>query len=396
MDERLDALIRELEPTGGAIEVLDSEWRLVWVSDELKQMLGEPDEGALGYGEHILSRYQAPPWRRLVDDADVARIFSRNVRYIVEGTPGGLDALREFAGDELTAALERVEPEPAPPMWAFDMTLVQDGAPAGRVWCYSVRLHDRDGRPFAIVRLYTAGLPAHVLALVTRGDETLLERMAQVTEPRRRAAGVLFADLDASGALARRLAGETYFRVIDGVSSAIDAAIIERGGIVGKHAGDGATGFFLAEQLGSDSAAARAALEAACQLPAIVARAVRALAEEDLPISEADCKLNIGVHWGASLYIGRLQTQGRVEVTALGDEVNECARIEQSAHGGQVLAAKAAVERLSAEDAAALGLEVSKLTFRTVAELPDVGDKAKRDAGGIAVVDLRAVLAKDA
>jgi hypothetical protein len=38
---------------------------------------------------------------------------------------------------------------------------------------------------------------------------------------------------------------------------------------------------------------------------------------------------------------------------------------------------------------------VSKLTFRTIADLPVVSE-AKRDAGGIAVVDLRGARAKDA
>jgi class 3 adenylate cyclase len=79
-------------------------------------------------------------------------------------------------------------------------------------------------------------------------------------------------------------------------------------------------------------------------------------------------------------------------VTALGDEVNECARIEQSATDGQVLASKAVVERVAGAEAEELGLDIEKLVYRTVAELPAAGDKAMRDAGGIAVVDLREVL----
>jgi class 3 adenylate cyclase len=43
-------------------------------------------------------------------------------------------------------------------------------------------------------------------------------------------------------------------------------------------------------------------------------------------------------------------------VTALGDEATERARIELSATHGQVLASKAVVERLAAEDADDLGL----------------------------------------
>jgi hypothetical protein len=58
-DLRLYAVIAELEATGGALELLDREWRLVWVSDDLKLLLREDDESQLGYGEHILERY---PW----------------------------------------------------------------------------------------------------------------------------------------------------------------------------------------------------------------------------------------------------------------------------------------------------------------------------------------------
>src|SRR4051812_32532115 len=154
-DGRLEATIRELEATGGAIELLDSEWRLVWVSDELKAVLGEDDEQALGYGEHILSRYQAPPWRDLVDDESVGEVFSRNVPYVIHGTPGGLDSIRAFAAEELTTVLEDIEPKSAPPIWAFDMEIVQGGERAGRAWCYSTRLYDDDGDCFGIVRIYT-------------------------------------------------------------------------------------------------------------------------------------------------------------------------------------------------------------------------------------------------
>ena len=90
--------------------------------------------------------------------------------------------------------------------------------------------------------------------------------------------------------------------------------------------------------------------------------------------------------------IGQLATRGRFEVTALGDEVNECARIEQSAHEGQLLASKAVVERLSSEDAEELGLDIETIVYQTVAELPAADEKATRDAGGIAVVDLRSLL----
>jgi len=56
--------------------------------------------------------------------------------------------------------------------------------------------------------------------------------------------------------------------------------------------------------------------------------------------------VSVGVHWGGSLYMGQVVTRGRLEVTALGDEVNECARIQRAASGGAILASKGVLERL--------------------------------------------------
>jgi class 3 adenylate cyclase len=102
----------------------------------------------------------------------------------------------------------------------------------------------------------------------------------------------------------------------------------------------------------------------------------------------ADCRVNLGVHWGANLYIGQIVTGGRLEVTALGDEVNECARIEHVATGGQTLVTKTVLERLDAGAAKELEIDPMTLTYRVLADLADVDRKALRDAGSLAVVDL--------
>ncbi|MBA2567456.1 MAG: hypothetical protein H0V08_06665, partial [Thermoleophilaceae bacterium] len=116
--------------------------------------------------------------------------------------------------------------------------------------------------------------------------------------------------------------------------------------------------------------------------------AATALGEEVGPVDLRDAALNVGLHWGGALYIGQVVTGGRLEVTALGDEVNEAARIQQSATDGAVLASKQIVERLDERDAAAIDLDPDRLAYRTVADLDGATDKAVRDAGGIAVTRL--------
>lgn len=88
------------------------------------------------------------------------------------------------------------------------------------------------------------------------------------------------------------------------------------------------------------------------------------------------------------MYIGSIITSGRSEVTALGDEVNEAARIEACAAGGRALASKSLLERLDPDDAAALDIDPNHLSYTQLAELETATEKARRDAPAIAVCDL--------
>src|SRR5262249_11574809 len=143
-----------------------------------------------------------------------------------------------------------------------------------------------------------------------------------------------------------------------------DECVIDAGGIVGRHVGDGVVAFFLADTTGSESAAASASITAArslrCTLSDLAARS-------EIPASELS--LPFGLRWGAMLYVGRILTRGRSEVTALGDEMNETARIEASATGGRTLASKALIERLNRDDAATLGLDPAHMKYTLLAEL---------------------------
>ena len=123
--------------------------------------------------------------------------------------------------------------------------------------------------------------------------------------------------------------------------TAADGCVIDAGGLVGRHVGDGVVAFFLAETSGSESAAACACINAARALRVAV---LDVAARSDLEAN--DVVMRFGLHWGSTLYVGNITTRGRVEVTALGDEVNETARIEACATGGRVLASKALIERL--------------------------------------------------
>jgi class 3 adenylate cyclase len=105
-------------------------------------------------------------------------------------------------------------------------------------------------------------------------------------------------------------------------------------------------------------------------------------------IADVEISLRFGLHWGSTLYMGSILTGGRSEVTALGDEVNEAARIEASATAGRTLASKALIERLRPDDAAALGIDTRHTTYTPLAELSTATEKARRDAPSISVCDV--------
>jgi class 3 adenylate cyclase len=236
--------------------------------------------------------------------------------------------------------------------------------------------------------VYGADLPASLMALLARGDSGMYSRMARLVEPARRSAAILFVDVCSSARLSRRLPTATYFSLIQTIMTAVDDVLARHRGVIGKHVGDGATGFFLSEDFGSESATARAAVEAATEVSATARQAAARLSEGGQAVPGEEPAVRVGLHWGWSLFMGQVVRGGRLEVSALGDEVNECARIEESAPDGAVLASKALIERLGPEDSAAVGIDPGSVRYCALSDLPGAGDKAKRDAGGLAVADL--------
>lgn len=394
----LEQVIAELARTGLAAQVFDSEWRLAWVSDEQKQLMGEWDEAELGYGVPLHEYLGAGPWRRALVDEDIVQWTAEVLPWIVADTPGGADAvsgalsshLSEDERELMRSAIRTLPPAGPGPIWASGVRFVQGDLPPAEIGYVGIRLRDTDGRLLGTALLYAPNLPASILMMVSRGDQGMFARMARLFEPGRRRAAILFADLQSSFDLSRRLPSAAYFRLVRAATTAIDEVIVQHLGIVGKHAGDGATAFFLDEDLGGISAAARTAVEAAREIPGAAYQAAAALTDDADLIDLAGYRINVGLHWGGTLYMGQVVTGGRLEVTALGDEVNECARIQQTARDGQLLASKSIVERLEAADAEALGIDPEALVYDLVAEVSGATEKAARDAGAIPVTSLRA------
>jgi len=385
-DNRLRELAEQLDSYGWAAELLDGRWHLVWVSEELMAMYGESDPERLALGDHVyVSRTRALE-RGLITEESAERWTRTNGPFVLDAVDGASDEVTATLDTRWARLLEELEPRPAPAAWTSTVDFSRDEF-FGRINYVAERLHDPEGELLGYLFLYGLDVPASIATLLMRGDRHMHERMAALVEPGQRSAAVLFADLEASGTLSRQLPSPVYFRLIRDIRTALEAVVAGCGGIVGKHAGDGVTAYFLSEQLDSDSRAARVALETARSLPKCAYEAATRLSDEGLPVDPDACRLKVAVHWGPRLYVGQVASQGRLEITALGDEMNEAARIEESAEGAQVLASKPLIERLDEDDASALSLDPARVSYRALAEIEGVSEKAKRDAGSLAVAN---------
>lgn len=378
---QLRTLAEELERGRRVAEIFDSQWRLVYISSELAAVIGAEDPRPfLGLSSVQRDLEHPEIWGFT---ADALRDWWRSEVPFMRRTlePGSEEFERAF-GDAAERAA-KVEPSEVPLGWSVRMEFIHTERLrySGTQQLVTLRLTDTDGAFLGALRLSWPALSGSVTGLLSRGDVGMYERMAQKAEPARRPAAVLFVDLEASGEISKTLPSTAYFQLIRDLTTVIDDSVTENTGIVGKHAGDGASAFFLAEDFdGSESAAAVAAVRAA--------RTIGRRAREMRSAPDSPIAVNAGVHWGSTLVIGQVVTSGRLEITALGDEVNEGARIQDVATGGAILASKYLLERIPDDRAAAVEIDPAALSYRALAQLEGASEKAVRDAGAIPVAEI--------
>jgi class 3 adenylate cyclase len=376
---------------GGAghfVWIFDREWRVVFMSDDARLMWASRngDYAPVALGHHLFSSDSMAlrdEWRYGLTTVDLWRNFFRQVGGIVlHDSAGGRNALRAVVDPVLVDLIDEIEPSDA----KFSRFEMLGSGLGGDTQGEAVvqRLLDTDGDVVGTVFVGKPLAGMNVLAGMTQQrDPAHLERMEQFEKAGRHPAAILFADLEGSSALSRTMSTAGYFALGRRLVRAADQSVVDAGGLVGRHVGDGVVAFFPAATSGSESAASRACIEAARSLrSAIGSVAARSGLGND------DVTLRFGLHWGSTLYIGRITTSARTEVTALGDQVNEAARIEACAMGGRTLASKDLVERLEPADAATLGLDLDHTTYTQLANLTTATDKARRDAPAIAVCEL--------
>jgi class 3 adenylate cyclase len=382
-DPGLRYLAEILEANGAVSEVYDHKWRLVHLSTEVMRMRGISAEAAqryMGISRAVRTERYPEIWRPGRETAInwVRAVFPLMLHDVPPGDPDFAEVFGE--GQDVAS---RLEPAPAPALAVTVTTSWPDAVRRFNTWTGDVetlyqRVFDPSGSLLGVTAISRPAISPTLAARLSRGERKTLERIDRLSEPARRPAAILFADLEASGDLSRRLSSRAYFELIRGLTDLIDSSVDAHGGITGKHAGDGGSALFVVED-GDESVAAHGAIAAA--------NAIREGAAALLTDGGPEVRLNLGLHWGATLMVGQVSAGGRLEVTALGDEMNEAARIESVASGGAILASKQLIERLDPEAARQLDLDHDRLIYRPLSELGP-SDKAARDAGSIAVAEL--------
>jgi class 3 adenylate cyclase len=366
--------------------VIDPEWNLVYVTDEVRRTFGGGQLVEYAIGAHLFGPENtagAQRWRFGANSPELLRSeFALLGGYVLADTPGGRTELCERVDPLFLDMIDDLEPCFAAAIAGeIGGTGLTAAVPVSTV---VVRIRDDTGRlaGTAAFAKPATGMDT-ISALISNADLDYLARMQLVGKAARRPAGILFADVEGSTPLSRRLSTASYFALARRLVRAADRCVIASGGLVGRHVGDGVVAFFLAETMGSESAAVRGCITAMRNLRGDVG---------DIAVASGldvdDLTLRFGLHWGSTLYVGSITTSGRSEVTALGDEVNEAARIEACATGGRTLASKGLLERLDDDDAAALGLDPDRIGYSILGELASASEKARRDAPAIAVCEL--------
>ena len=367
--------IRDAQQWGS---VYDSRWRMVWASDAQIQFWGTFTHMTGPMGRHIFHL----PSDATFSEEKIPR-YLKIGGFVLANTPGGKDELRELVDPSLRHVVDDMVPN-------HDSLLAVESS-AERLRDVRVteqtilfRIPDEAGHFAGALTIRKPAGNAYAMAEMTSIlSPRAMHDMQSASRAARRPAAILCADLDGSANLARSLSTASYFQLTRRLVFAADRCVVDAGGLVGRHAGDGVTAFFLTENLGSESGAARACVTAA--------RNLRTMAAEVAKRSEIDPKelvVRFGLHWGSKIFVGAITTVGRFEVTAMGDEVNEAARIEACASGGLTLASKDLVERLTPEDANELGLEPSRMKYTQLADLANATEKARRDAPAIPVCEI--------
>ena len=198
----------------------------------------------------------------------------------------------------------------------------------------------REGIFVVLVADQTAIEP--MLDLLARRDE-VIHSLLRHRLPVLSQLAVLVADLQSSVKICSELPPEEYFQLINEIWAAMAPIFRKYHATSGKHAGDGMVYYFLPQP---DSDYMFNALRCAQNIRQEMARISKSW--QVLKNWHNELYLNTGVHEGQE-WLGTFQSSTSVEFVALGDTINQAARISEFARYGSIWASKNLVSKLPHE-----------------------------------------------
>ena len=102
-----------------------------------------------------------------------------NIPLMAHDTPGGADAIRAMLPDEHDRAIGPLEPQPPQTLWWGELTYLQPGLPPAQTRYLTFAL-PTDGERVGWVILYLPAAPASIVSLITRGNQGMFARMAEL------------------------------------------------------------------------------------------------------------------------------------------------------------------------------------------------------------------------
>ncbi len=243
-DPRLAAIAGALNDAGHWATIADRDWRLVRMTDALRLSFGGLLElaplalGAHMYGPEGLTARLTARGRNTTLES-LRGQFGALGPLMLAAAEGGREELRELVDPRLRDIVDQLSPADL----VNALSVVVPGHSAGMPVETPITLipvRDSDDQLVGIVMLSKPAASMAVLAtMAAAGDLRHFERMQRVAKPGRRPAAILFADLESSSALARRLSTASYFALGRRMTRAADRCVIDAGGLVGRHVGDG-------------------------------------------------------------------------------------------------------------------------------------------------------------
>jgi adenylate cyclase len=132
---------------------------------------------------------------------------------------------------------------------------------------------------------------------------------------------MLFVDVRGSTALSEKMSPIEFQKLINRFFVGASKAITEEDGLVEKLAGDAVAAFWGAGFAGQD----------------YVAKTVRAARSIMKLMDKQNIPVGIGIHFGVAYFGAMGSSEGLVNISAIGDEVNTAARLASKAAAGEII-----------------------------------------------------------